>query len=583
MNLFRKRRTVMKGQMSNVDVDLVSLLFDEVMPANQKGAIAKSQNGKQHAYVRSTAKFKSDDQGRLYVTVMEPDTVDAQGDTCTKEEIQKACDHFSRKGMVGKNDINHNFKPIDDCYVAENSILKAKDDEHYPDTKIGSWVQTIKFDNLASPYWQKVKKKQFNGVSIYGHVDDENSSSPELAKLAHKVDSLKDMLKGFKDKAKGDEFDAAISEIEKQIAEAEGSQSDAKLDDAINRLGAAVENMGDKVSKAISKSLHGEPGGTVADRTVKIKGIEIVIKAEKRELYKSIANVDSGQPMNILTENMAGLFIDEVIASNPSDTLSDITVTLLQKDEKIDAGLIDDLVFTNSLDGSPTAQAISTGDISCPTGILTAEITLSKETVEFYKDKYGEEAFGAYVEKVIAGKAEKALRKLLFKGDRDSATPALAALDGVIVQASDASAITDVNPTTYDTWSKRFEQVLLTFSDDMLEEKEGFVIYVSHKDHIRIAAEIAARPTQLGDKLLMEGGKLSYGGIPVKERLLPDNYIVAGLAKFIILGVRTDVELKKEHHGSDWKWHFYLRLRAGITYVNGFALVFHLVEPEPEE
>ncbi len=583
MKLF-KRKTVRKGELRNIDVDYVSLLFDVVKPANQKGAVIKSADGKMHEHVLSTTKVKSDKQGRLYVTVMEPDVVDSQGDFYTKDEVQKACDNFSRKGLVEKNDVNHNNQPVKDCRITESYILKAADPEHFPDTKVGAWVQVLKFDDLNSDLWKKVEKGQFNGVSIYGRADDHGDTNPQLERLAQKVDSLKEMLKGFKDKAKGDEFDAAIKEIEKQIQQAEGNQADAtmdaRLDAAIERLGSAIEKMGDTVHRAISKSLNGEPEEMAADRKVTIKGIEIIVKAEKRELYKSIANVDSGQPMNILTENMAGLFIDEVIASNPSDTLSDITVTLLQKDEKIDAGLIDDLVFTNSLDGSPTAQAISTGDISCPTGILTAEITLSKETVEFYKDKYGEEAFGAYVEKVIAGKAEKALRKLLYKGDRDSATPALAALDGVIVQASDASVITDVNPTTYDTWSKRFEQVLLTFSDDMLEEKEGFVIYVSHKDHIRIAAEIAARQTQLGDKLLMEGGKISYGGIPVKERLLPDNYIIAGLAKFIILGVRSDVELKKEHHGSDWKWHFYLRLRAGITYVNGFALVFHLTTGE---
>ncbi len=575
----KKKRTLMKGQLHNVDVELVSLLFDDMKPANQKGAVIKSQDGKEHAYVRSTAKFKSDDQGRLYVTVMEPDTVDAQGDTCTKEEIQKACDRFSRKGMVGKNDVNHNFHTINDCFVAENSILKAKDPEHYPDTKVGSWVQTIKFDNLGSEYWQKVKKGDFNGVSLYGFERPEDSN-PELAKLQRTVEQLENVKNDLVSKQKGAEFQPAIDEINQQIQKARSATSNEKTNMLIKGLQKSVEDVGKMLTKAISKSLPGEPEETPDDRKVIIDGAEIVIKAGHRELYKGFADVDSGKSMNMLTENMAGLFVDEVVTSKPGDTFSDISVVLLNKDEKIDAGIIEDILLTNSLDGTPAGQTVGENDVSCPTSILLAEFSLAQTTVEFYTEKYGAEAFGAYVNQHLVKKTEKALRLLLFKGDRESSTDKLKALDGVLEQASDASAITDVNPTTYDTWSERFEQVLLTFSDDMLEEKEGFVIYVSHKDHIRIAAEIAARPTQLGDKLLMEGGKISYGGIPVKERLLPDNYIVAGLAKFIILGVRADVELKKEHHGSDWKWHFYLRLRAGITYVNGFALVFHLTTGE---
>ena len=77
--------------------------------------------------------------------------------------------------------------------------------------------------------------------------------------------------------------------------------------------------------------------------------------------------------------------------------------------------------------------------------------------------------------------------------------------------------------------------MLLGFTDEMLEEQESFRIYVSHKDLIRIRTELGQRETNKGDKLLLEGGKVSFSGIPVKARLLPDNYIVCGLTKFIII------------------------------------------------
>jgi hypothetical protein len=280
--------------------------------------------------------------------------------------------------------------------------------------------------------------------------------------------------------------------------------------------------------------------------------------------------------MNILTPNTTSLFIDEVVGSKPGDTLTDISVIPLLKDESIDVGLIEDLIFKNSLDGALTAQDVTSADLQCPTGILNAEFTLGRDIVEFYKDKYGEDAFGAYVEQHIAKKAEKAIRLLLFKGDRASATAKLKALNGIIKIATDNSNVTDIIKADFAEWSERFEQVLLTFSDEMLEEQENFKIYVSHKDLIRIRTELGKRETNKGDKLLLEGGKVSFSGIPVKPRLMPDDHIVAGLTKFIIIGYRTDAELKVEHHGSDWKYHWYIRIRPGITYVNNFVKVYKL-------
>ncbi len=145
-----ERKTVRKGELRNVEVELVSLLFDDMNPANQKGFVVKAASGKAYKVRGSSVKFKSETkgrQGRLFVTLMEPDVKDAQGDFYTAEEIQKACDHFSKHGMVGRNDINHNNHPIDDFSVAENYILKTEDRTHFPDTRIGAWVQVL-FSNF---------------------------------------------------------------------------------------------------------------------------------------------------------------------------------------------------------------------------------------------------------------------------------------------------------------------------------------------------------------------------------------------------------------------------------------------------
>ncbi len=578
MNIFgTKSKIVQKGELRNVEVELVSLLFGEMTPANQKGFVVKNASGRSFEHKVNSTKFKSETsgtQGRLYVTLMEPDIQDSQGDFYSKDEIQKACDHFAKHGLVGKCDVNHNMQPVPEFSVVENYILKTADKEHFPDTKVGAWVQVLKCENLGSELWQKVEKGEFKGVSIYGRADDYRNAEASLTEIKNELNSLRKVA----EQNNNTELQKGITAISEKIAEIEKSSGNVMLGDAIHSIEKSLKDLSVTMSRAISKSIPGEPDENKSnvDREVTIDGNKIVVKASHREIYKGISDVDSGKAMNILTANTTSLFIDEVIGSQPGDTLSDISVIPLLKDEKIDAGLIDDLVFKNSLDGALTAQTVATADLSVPTGILNAEFTLGRDVVEFYKDKYGEDAFGAYVENHIAKKTEKAIRLLIFKGDRVSATAKLKGLDGVIKLATTATDVTNLSKTTYTDWAKRFEAALLAFTDEMLEEQENFKFYVSQKDLIRIRAELAKRETGAGDRLLLEGGNVSFAGIPVKPRLMTDDYIIGGLPKFIIIGYRTDAELKVEHHGADWKYHWYIRIRPGITYISGFVKVFKL-------
>jgi hypothetical protein len=561
-----------------VEVELVSLLFDEMTPANQKGFVIKSAQGKSYEPKFHSIKFKSEKtgtQGRLYVTLMEPDVKDSQGDYYTKDEIQKSCDHFAKHGLVGKNDVNHNLQTVPEFVVVENYILKTADKEHFPDTNTGAWVQVLKCEDMNSELWQKVEKGQFHGVSIYGKADDYGDTKAVLDEIKGELNTLKQVA----EQHNNTELQKGITAISDRITDLEkGGNGNIMVSDAIRSIEKSLKDLSVTMSKAISKSIKGEPDENQGnmDTEVLIDGNKVLVKATHKEIYKGIADVDSGSVMNILNPNTTSLFIDEVVGSQPGDTLSDISVIPLLKDEKIDIGLIDDLVFKNSLDGALTAQNVATADLSVPTGILNAEFTLGRDVVEFYKDKYGEQAFGAYVEQHIAKKTEKAIRLLLFKGDRVSGTDKLKALDGVIKLATTGTDITNLSKTTYPKWVDRFEAALLAFSDELLEEQENFKFYVSQKDLIRIRAELADRETNAGDRLLLEGGNVSFAGIPVKSRLMPDDYIIGGLPKFIIIGYRTDAELKVEHHGADWKYHWYIRIRPGITYIPNFIEVFKL-------
>lgn len=582
-HLFFHRRRIQKAALANVDVELISLLFDDIMPANQRGAIYKSASGG-HSVITSSRKIKSitqGDQGLIYCTIMEPDIADFQGDTYTAAEIAKAAHAFAAKGLVGRNDINHNFTPVPEFMIAESYILKSADPQHFPDTRIGSWVGVIKCLDLSSPYWQKVAKGALNGVSIAGSATSlaPADNSALITELKSQIDAIAKAAKA----APGTDPTPALATLQTRIAELETQDASAASNALIKSLTSEIQQLSVSLSKAISTSVKGEPATAPSDSSVDIDGVKLILKSQKMELYKSIANVDAGAPMNILTPTTTALFIDEVISSDPSDTLKDITVVPLLKDEKIDVGTVADLVFKNSEDGAVSSQNIASADIACPTGILHAEFSLRRDTVEFYKDKYGEAAFGAYVERHIARKAEKAIRKLLFSGSRSSSTPALKALDGIIALAEESDAITTIDGLKNINWDEKLEAALLEFSDDVLEEMEDFVFYVSHKDHIRIKAEVARRNSPAGDKFLLEGGKLSYSGIPVKPRFMPDSNLIAGLSRFIIVGYRTDAELKVEHHGSDWKYHWYIRIRPGITYIDGPIRIFDISFAEDDD
>jgi hypothetical protein len=195
VNIFgTKSRIVKKGELRNVEVELVSLLFDEMNPANQKGFVVKNASGRSLEHKINSTKFKSEtsgSQGRLYVTLMEPNIHDSQGDYYTREEIQKSCDHFAKHGLVGKCDVNHNMQPVPEFTVVENYILKTSDREHFPDAKVGSWVQVLKCENLQSDLWQKIEKGEFNGVSIYGRADDYRSAEASLTEIKNELNSLR--------------------------------------------------------------------------------------------------------------------------------------------------------------------------------------------------------------------------------------------------------------------------------------------------------------------------------------------------------------------------------------------------------
>ena len=571
------RKTIKKGELVDLDVEFVSLLFDEMKPKNGKGTVVKGAGGQTFTPVMSSAKFKSDKKaGKLYVTLMEPGlTLDPDGDRMTEPEVEKAMYKLSQKGLIGRIDTNHNFIKDGDYFIAEHHVLKALDEDHFPGIKIGAGVEVIQCTDLESESWKKVLKGDFNGVSIYGKALDvpiDNSVAVEALKAT--LTTLENIVV----KGGNDDLKAEIKKIENKIKELEGTDDNSIVTEAMKGIQKSIDKLLESLPKAISKSINEDPEGDDVknEKKIKVQGEEIVIKDYHREIIeKGFASDGDPEKVNLLVGNTSDQFIDETIDNIDDETLNEISVAEMDKDNKVDVGIVEDLILKNELDGDPAAQTIAASDLEIAPGILKGEMKLSRTTVEHYKQKYGEEAYLAYVLLKLGRKALKAVKHLLFKGDRASGTAKLKGLDGVLKLATTAVDVTTINTTTYQTWVSRFEQALLEFTDDMLSEQENFKIYVSFKDLIRVKGEAKNPNTLIAGRLMIDGsGKVSFDGIPVKGRFITDNYIIAGHSKFIIIGVRTDAEVYRRF--IPWFWHWYIRLRAGITYVTGFIKVYKL-------
>jgi len=562
MGIFKRtHKEIKKGKLSNIKVDLISLLVDDMKPANGKGVVVKC-DGKKYVYNGSTTKIKTVDEGRIHITIYEPDVLDSQGDFTTAEEIQKACDSFAQSGMIRKNDINHDMQPVEHCFVAESYILKTEDKKHFPDTKIGSWVAVIKCDT-DSDLWKKAKEGKINGASLYGKAEDDNSVDfePYKAEIQKKIDELE---------AKNDEKNKeTIAVLKSMLQDYEDKEKSKISDKQFEQLEGKFEKMMTILNKGIDVTIKGEDKSENEESELTVNGTKVVLKRKYSELNKSIGGVDSGTRTNILTDNLGQQFVDTVVDFAPEDTFKDITVGELGKDEQLDIGFIEDLILKNKKDGKISGQKVGEFDLSVPTEILKGRLSLSQDTVEFYRDKLGDEAFGAYVVAVLRNKLQKALKKLFFKGDRASTDESLKALDGVLKKMKGNPEYKVTPKGNNFKYSEALSLCLKEFTNDQLDDLDRFVIYCSPKTHLDIQDEYSKRTTALGDKFVVSNSELTFKGMKVKMRQMPDDVFIIGLPNFLILGYRTDATMKCEHDGDEWIWKWNVRVRFGTQYVSG--------------
>jgi len=103
------------------------------------------------------------DQKTVYGVVLEPNTVDAQGDVCSEEEIAKACHRFMefhQKIGYQHEDFKKKFR-IMECYIAPTEFLLGTQT-----VKKGSWILGTRV--ISDDVWKEIKDGKVTGYSIGG-------------------------------------------------------------------------------------------------------------------------------------------------------------------------------------------------------------------------------------------------------------------------------------------------------------------------------------------------------------------------------------------------------------------------------
>jgi len=114
---------------------------------------------------------KRDEERQIvYGVVLEPDTVDGQGDVISAEEIEKACHTFMREyktvGFMHK-EFNR------ELYILENYIAPETLQFDSKTVKKGSWIMAVKVEDPL--IWDLIKQGKITGFSVQGYAKVETT------------------------------------------------------------------------------------------------------------------------------------------------------------------------------------------------------------------------------------------------------------------------------------------------------------------------------------------------------------------------------------------------------------------------
>lgn len=107
--------------------------------------------------------LKLDDSKRLvYGVVLEPNSIDAQEDSITEEEIEKACHYFMKSRVIGDR-----HKKTAQAELVESYLAPVDFTSNNQEVKKGSWIIAVKIH--SDSLWKAVREGKYTGFSVGGY------------------------------------------------------------------------------------------------------------------------------------------------------------------------------------------------------------------------------------------------------------------------------------------------------------------------------------------------------------------------------------------------------------------------------
>ncbi|GED14868.1 phage major capsid family protein [Aneurinibacillus migulanus] len=187
---------------------------------------------------------------------------------------------------------------------------------------------------------------------------------------------------------------------------------------------------------------------------------------------------------------------------------------------------------------------------------VQAEVFLDDEVID--NNIEGENIFDTIM-RLAAERSALDLEELVVQGDKSSADPYLALIDGVLKQAN-----THVVDFKSEALSRDvFKQAYKATPQKYIRNPRDWRFYTSHHAALEWMDQVAARQTGLGDRALEGGGATAYGvnveGISMMQpyddgagKSVSD--ILFTHPKNIIIGIRRDITVEYERNIREQGW-----------------------------
>lgn len=135
-----------------------------LVPAQQGGVSRKKPRYEDKGFAFAMAKAADDDERIVTGIVLEPDTIDAQDDIYSAEEVRAAAhtymEEFQNTGFMHRQQINAKAKVVESYLAPDNFVMAGQQ------VKKGTWVMAMHV--LDDALWAQCKAGQLTGFSIGG-------------------------------------------------------------------------------------------------------------------------------------------------------------------------------------------------------------------------------------------------------------------------------------------------------------------------------------------------------------------------------------------------------------------------------